>query len=213
MTPWGEDAQKHDTWTSPRPCPCVSTLFWFCFVSFCSNKMVTIGYSAFMRSVSHSSKLLKLRSWWEPRNLQLVSCGGLCLSRVKFGLTQGGQCQKSKQLPVPPSPILKHRHCNRNPWSRVFKSLPPEHWKEGSQKWACILLQGKCPASGQVYPARQTEGIQERERVGLRKKELAPNGRSSCNKTIPFLLISLGAQEEGKRAREYVRKLILSSLI
>lgn len=87
MTPWGEDAQKHDTWTSPRPCPCVSTLFWFCFVSFCSNKMVTIGYSAFMRSVSHSSKLLKLRSWWEPRNLQLVSCGGLCLSRVKFGLT------------------------------------------------------------------------------------------------------------------------------
>ena len=43
MTPRGENAQKHHTWTSPRPCPCVSTFFWFCFVSFCSNKTVTIG--------------------------------------------------------------------------------------------------------------------------------------------------------------------------
>ena len=131
MAPWGQEAWKPHIWAPPRPCSCVSTFSWFCFVSFCSNKTVTIssGLSWLLWVVA----VMKPRQWWEPSNLQLVSHGELCLSHVKSGLTWvvNGRDQSSS-LSYHLLYLHQQRDCSRIPWSRAFKSLPPEHWKEGS---------------------------------------------------------------------------------
>lgn len=56
--------------TIPDPSLFVSSFVWFCFVSLCHNKH---KHNCFLSSVSHFSKLLKLRDGGNPKiSSQLV---------------------------------------------------------------------------------------------------------------------------------------------